>query len=185
MQYTQIEALRHASMVTERTRQLLGSPKGNVGRKFRRFLEQVAPNGFMSLLVVRDEEETVDELKRLVAVAEAVHEDCKVFMKRDYIAQDLGVSADASFGMVQVAFVLSLDYKTSSVAELRKAIETVQQAYDALECFIFRHRRVPFDPSDLFDFSETSLISQSLFSKDSAKIASDIIAAAMAGEVAY
>lgn len=185
MQYTQIEAMRQANYVADRARQLLNAPKGNIGRKLRRFLEQVAPNGFLSLLIVRDEEVSVDELKRLAAVALAVHEDCGIVMKPETIAQNLGVCVDQAFGLVQVAFVLALDYKAASVAELLKTVETVYQGFVTVSGLIFQHGRNPFEPSGKFDMGISARGMPSTLVSESAQIAADIISAAMAGEVAF
>lgn len=114
---------------------LLGLKSPAIGRKLRRFLQRVCPQGFLSQSFAFDEGFNALQLKALAHYAAGLSQEAQAYVSDEAVSY-IGVVRDDMFGLVANHYQLRHDVASASVAQLLKMVESVTALSDCMHRFV-------------------------------------------------
>ena len=127
---------------------LLANQNGNNGRALRRFLTREIDDGqVLQVFNGYGSDLCPAEMAEFTNIAEETRQISLVYLPASFVGASR-TSADTMFSQIFNSYVLAIDVKTASVAELRKAVEAVVILSDSMHQFVSRRTRMSPAPAD-------------------------------------
>lgn len=114
--------------------QLWRLPKGAVGRKLRRFLQEVAEGGMLLQSFAYEQGYSPVQLAALEAYARAKDDALQQYLPQGVVVRG-GTYRDESFGIVATHYRFVHDIATASVAQLRDMVKVVAVLAESMQDF--------------------------------------------------